>query len=32
MLRSPIDTLPGATNLSEIADIQYLTKEIIYCT
>src|SRR6056300_685235 len=25
---SPIDTLPGATNLSEIADIQYLQKKL----
>ena len=28
MLPSPIDTLPGATNLSEIADIQYLQKKL----
>ena len=26
---NPIDTLPGAQNLSEIADIEYIQKEII---
>ena len=26
---SPIDTLPGATNLSEIADIEYIQKKLV---
>ena len=26
---SPIDTLPGATNLSEIADIEYIQKKLL---
>jgi intein/homing endonuclease len=27
--QSPIDTLPGATNLSEIADIEYIQKKLL---
>ena len=26
---SPIETLPGATNLSEIADIEYIQKKLL---